>query len=172
MMDEDKIYQRIGEFVVSFQWLENRIREIGWFILDPSRENWPPMALRNERTAVLFKNVEKSFLDALPRCRLDPDIEADFSNSFAKNVERFRNLRRARNKILHSAYIELKAGGEVRGVMRSNPKLTKDSETGKPLFDQEMLSEKSFAEQFRQMAELALFFNRCYTQLIHRFPAD
>jgi len=172
MMDEDKIYRRIGEFVVSFQWLENRIREIGWFILDPSRENWPPMDLRNETTADLFAKVEKLFLDALPQCRLDPDLEADFRSSFAKNAERFRNLRRARNKMLHSAYIELKAGGEVHGVMRSNPKLTMDSETREFLFDQEMLSEKSFKEEFREMAELALFFNRCYTQLIHRFPAN
>ena len=172
MKDEDKIYQRIGEFVVSFQWIENRIREIGWFILNPSRENWPPMELRNETTADLFAKVEKLFLEALPRCRLDPDLEADFRSSFAKNAERFRNLRRARNKILHSAYIELKAGCKIHGVMISNPKLTMDSETGKPLFDQEILSEKSFEEEFRQMAELALFFNRCYTQLIHSLPAD
>ena len=171
-MDEDKIYQRIGEFVVSFQWLETRIREIGWFILDPSRENWPPMDLRNETTANLFVKVEKLFLDDLPRCRLCPDLEANFRDSFAENAERFHNLRRARNKILHSAYIVLKAGGEVCGIIRSNPKLIKDSETGEPLFDQDILSEKSFEEEFRQMSELAVFFNRCYTQLIHRFPAD
>lgn len=172
MMDEDKIYRRIGEFVVSFQWLENRIREIGWYILDPNRGNWPPMDLRNDTTADLFAKVEKLFLDALPRCRLDPDLEADFRSLFAKSAERFRNLRRARNKILHSAYIELKAGGEVHGVMRSDPKLIPDSETGKPLFDQEILSERSFEDEFREMAELDLFFNRCYTQLINRFPAD
>jgi len=170
MMDQDKIYQRIGEFVVSFQGLENLIREIEWFILDPGRENWPPMDQRNETTAILFTKVEELFLDALPRCQLDSELEADFRRSFAVNAERFRNLRRARNKILHSAYIELKAGGEVHGVMRSNPKLIMDSETGEPLFDQELLSEKSFEKEFREMAELFVFFNMCYKQLIQRFP--
>jgi hypothetical protein len=172
MLDEDKIYQRIGEFVVSFQWLENRIREIGWFILDPRRKYWPPMDLRNDKTAALFAKVEKLFLDALPRCRLDPELEADFRASFAKNSNRFHDLRKARNKILHSAYIELKAGGEVHGIMRSNPRLDVDDETGEPLFDQEMLSEKSFEYEFKEMAELAMFFSSCYQQLIDRLPEE
>ncbi len=44
-MDQDRIYQRIGEFVVCFQFLENQFREIGWFILDPARQEWPPLSL-------------------------------------------------------------------------------------------------------------------------------
>jgi hypothetical protein len=170
MLDEGKIYQRIGEFVVSFQWLENRIREIGWFILDPGRKNWPPLDLRNDTTATLFAKVEELFLDALPRCQLDPKLEADFRASFAQNAGRFHDLRRARNKILHSAFIELKAGGELQGIMRSNPRLDVDNETGERLFDQEMLSEKSFEYELKEMVDLAMFFNRCYTQLIHRLP--
>jgi hypothetical protein len=172
MFDETQVYRRIGEFVVSFQWLENRLREIGWFILDPSRRNWPPADLRDDSTAVLFNKVEKLFLDALPKCRLDPEIETDFRVSFERYAVRFRNLRRARNKILHSAYIELKAGNEVHGLMRSNPRLVRDSETGEPLFDQEMLSEHAFAFELEEMAHLAMFFNRCYLQLIHRFQLD
>jgi hypothetical protein len=170
MSDEDKIYRRIGEFVVSFQWLENRIREMGWYILDPARKNWPPIDLRNDTNSVLIARVERLFLSALPKCRLDLQLEADFRNAFARNAVRFHALRRARNKILHSAYIELKAGGEVRGLIRSNPRLETDSETGEIMFDQEMLSEKSFDHEFKEMAELGMFFNRCYMQLIHRFP--
>jgi hypothetical protein len=172
MLDEDKVYQRIGEFDVSFQWLENRIREIGWFILDPDRKTWPPTGLRNKTTADLFNKVEKLFLDAIPRCRLSPDLEKDFRTQFAKNAIRFRDLRRARNKILHSAFIELKAGGEVHGIMRSNPRMEIDSDTGEPLFEQEMLSDNSFDFEFKEMAELAIFFNRCYMQLIHRFGIE
>jgi hypothetical protein len=172
MWDEDKIYQRIGEFVVCFQWLENRVREIGWLILDPSRERWPPKELRNDTTAALFAKVEKLFLDALPKCRLDPELEADFRASLAKNAARFRSLRKARNKILHSAYIELKGGGEVHGLIRSNPRLAVDPETGELVFDREMLSEKAFEYEFKEIAALAMFFNRCYMQLIHRLPAE
>ncbi len=35
MSNEQAVYQRIVEFAVSFQWIENKLREIGWFILDP-----------------------------------------------------------------------------------------------------------------------------------------
>ena len=58
------------------------------------------------------------------------------------------------------------------GLMRSNPKLNVDEETGEPLFDQEALTEKSFEKEFQKMEEVALFLNRCYMQLIQRFPMD
>lgn len=41
MSNEDVIYQRIGEFTVSLLWLENKLREIGWFILGPNACNGP-----------------------------------------------------------------------------------------------------------------------------------
>jgi len=169
-MDEAKIYQRIGEFVVSFQWIENRIREIGWFILDPSRKDWPPMPLRNLSGAALFSEVRRLFLAALPNCQLDSELEDEFKTSFATNALLFEDVRRARNRILHSTFIELKAGGELQELLRSNPRVTVDAETGELLFDQEMLSEQSFQQEFEDMARLAFFFNRCYIQLIHRLP--
>lgn len=172
MLDQSKIYQRIGEFVVSFQWIENLLRQIGWDILDPSKKNWPPRGLRNLTTEQLFDKVEKLFLNALPLCQLTPELEADFRTSFAEYAPRFHKLRQVRNSILHSAYIELKAGGEVQALMRSDPKFGIDEETGKPMFDQELLSEKSFEFEFKEMAELGLFYGRCRLQLIHRLPRE
>lgn len=169
-MNESQIYQRIGEFVVSFQWLENRVREIGWFILDPSRKEWPPKHLRNESTDKLFTKVERLFLQALPKCGLSLEHEENLRLSFIEHGARFHLLRRARNKILHSAFIELKAGGEIKGLLRSNPQIAIDPETGESLFDQELLTENSFRAEMAEMADLAMFFNMCYTQLIHRFP--
>ena len=61
IMDEARTSQRIGEFVVSFQSLENRIREIGWFILDPGRKEWPPKLLREETNAALFDKSRSYF---------------------------------------------------------------------------------------------------------------
>jgi len=172
MLDEAKVYQRIGEFVVSYQGLEQLVREIGWFVLDPSRKKWPPTDLRNDRAVDLFKTVQKLFLDALPRCRLGARIEDEFRTSFARNVSRLHDLRRARNKILHSAFIELKAGGQVHGLMRADPRLEVDDETGEMLFDQETLSERSFEFELREIADLAVFFSRCYIQLIHRLQVE
>lgn len=169
-MDQSQIYQRIGEFAVSFQWLENRIREMGWFILDPSRTEWPPKLLRKESTEQLFIKVEQLFIDALPKCGLNLEREESLRTSFVQYGARFHALRRARNKILHSAFIELRAGGEEHRLLLSNPQVTVDPETGESLLDQEFLTEGSFGNEMSEMADLAMFFNMCYTQMIHRFP--
>jgi hypothetical protein len=33
-----------------------------------------------------------------------------------------------------------------------------------------MLSKESFHQEFREMADLSMFLNRCYVQLLHRLP--
>lgn len=171
---EDGVYRRIGEFVVSFQWVEDKFREIGWFILDPDRRTWPPRNLRSENSDQLAKKVWTLILDALPKCRLDPELERDFREAVEVNTARFVAVRKARNRILHSAFHEHKAGGEVVSIVRSHPRLIVDNETGEISFDQEPLTEASFATDMREMAELALFLNRCYLQLVHRLnvPAE
>ena len=171
MTEEAIVYQRIGEFTVSFQWLENRLREIGWLVLDPDRVQWPPRKLRSLTNQELIDEVHDLFKGALPKCNLGAELEADLSRSFAACALELHQLRRDRNRILHSAFIELKAGGEVIRLMRSNPKLHVDEETGEPLFDQEMLSPGSFATEMQRMAEAANFLNRAYMQLIYRYPA-
>lgn len=170
MYDEGFVYQRIGEFAVSFQWLENKLREIGWLILDPNRKNWPPKGLRSLTNKKLIDKVHELFLQALPRCTLGRELENDFRTSFATCAQELHQLRRDRNRILHSAFIELKAGGEVVALMRSNPRLNVDEETDEVLYDQEMLTPESFASEMRKMAEVAMFLNRAYLQLIHRYP--
>jgi hypothetical protein len=167
---EDIAYQQIGEFAVSFQWLENKLREIGWLILDPERSQWPPAGLRGLTNEKLVDRVHQLFLQALPRCKLPPDLEAEFRDSFASSAEALHQLRRDRNRILHSAFIELKAGGEVQGLLRSNPKIQVDEETGETLFDQELLTPESFSKEMKMMADLAISLNRAYVQLIHRYP--
>lgn len=170
MTNEALVYQRIGEFTVSFQWLENRLREIGWFVIDPRRRQWPPKDLRTLTNEKLIDRVHELFLQALPKCKLPPELEEDFRSAFAACTETLHELRRDRNRILHSAFIELQAGGEVVGLLRSNPKLSVDEETGRPLYDQELLSADSFESEMRKMGEAAIFLNRAYTQLLHRYP--
>lgn len=170
MTDEALVYQRIGEFTVSFQWIENKLREIGWFVLDPDRKNWPPKDLRTLTNQRLIDRVHELFLQALPQCRLDAELETNFRESFASCVRDLHQLRRDRNRILHSAFIELKSGSEVMGLMRSNPRLNVDEETGEVLYDQELLTPESLVEEMRKMAEAAMFLGRAYLQLIHRYP--
>lgn len=170
MSQEERVYQRIGEFAVSFQWIENKLREIGWFVMDPSRSKWPPSGLRSLTNEKLIDRVHELFVDALPKCKLPKKLEADFKDSFESTVKALHQLRRDRNRILHSAFIELKAGGEVQGLFRSSSKIQVDEETGEPLFDQEFLTVESFSMEMKVMADVALFLNRAHLQLIHRYP--
>lgn len=163
-----EIYQRIGEFVVSYQWIENQLREIGWIILDPNHQKFPQTELREESSFELFQEFERLFLEALPKCRLPLDFENDFRSSLKEHKEIFHNLRKSRNNILHSAYLELKGGGEVLAIMRSNPKIN----TKETVRDNEILTEKSFEQEMQNMTKLALFLGRCKMQLIHRYPID
>lgn len=167
-MEQDKIYQRIGEFVVCFQFLENQFREIGWFILDPARREWPPPCLREESSYQLAEKVYDLYTNCLPCCKL-PN-EAQLRKSFRELVDQFHELRKQRNRFLHSAYIELKAAGEVKALLRSNPILKADPESNEPLMDQEILSESSFEKEMKEMAELSLNLGIHYKQLIHRLP--
>lgn len=170
MNNEDLVYQRIGEFAVSFQWLENKLREIGWFVLDPERSKWPPAGLRNLTNEKLVDKVHQLFVEALPTCKLQHSLESEFKESFASAAKALHQVRRDRNRILHSAFIELKAGGEVQGLLRSNPKIQVDEETGEVLFDRELLTADSFSKEMKKMADVAVLLNRAYIQLIHRYP--
>jgi hypothetical protein len=118
----------------------------------------------------LINEVHRLFRDALPKCDLPADLESDFIESFASCVETLHQLRRDRNRILHSAFVELKAGGEVRALLRSNPRPMVDEDTGEYQFDREALKPDSFDAEMRKMAEAAFFLSRAYAQLIQRYP--
>lgn len=170
MENQAEIYQRIGEFAVSFQWIENKLREIGWFIFDPERKEWPPKGLRNLTNYDLVNKVSDLFEEALPKCKLDQDLETEFAQAFGQIVKDLHQIRKDRNRILHSAFIEIEAGGDVQAIIRSNPRLGVDDETGEATFDQEALTPESFASEMQKMAAIAQFLNRAYVQLIHRYP--
>lgn len=167
--EQDKIYKHIGEYVVSFQWIENQLREIGWYILDPEKKDWPPKALRNKTNCQLANEVKQLYLEAIPKCNLNSERETDFINTFNKCVELLHQIRKARNTILHSAFIECKADGEAQGIIRTDPKIKYD-ESGEVIFNREILSPSSFESEMNKIADVGWFLNRAYLQLIHRYP--
>ena len=169
-MNTDKIYQRIGEFAVSFQWLENRLREIGWLVLDPARNEWPPKALRNLTNHDLVNKVEELYVGLIDD--LDIEDQEERKANFRSLITTCHDIRKYRNNLLHSAYMELEAGDEVIGVLRSNPKPQVDPSSGEALFDQEVLSEEAILDEMRKLAKVAFSLNMHYTQLIHWAPFD
>jgi hypothetical protein len=168
MNDIDKAYRSIGEFAVAFQWIENKYREIGWFILDPERKGWPPMQLRAESNKDLINTVTDLYLNLASKYQFPngPAQSADFAR--LRNV--FHALRRFRNRLLHSVFIEFKSGGELIGLLRSNPQVMVDTETGEVIFDQEPFTEAVIHEKLEEIAGAAWRLNTHFMQLVHWFP--
>jgi hypothetical protein len=128
MSDVDRAFQALGEFVVAFQWVENKYREIGWFLLDPERKDWPPRDFRTESNAELLNSVTELYLKVVASHSFPRGREA--AEDFVALRDRFHQLRRHRNAFVHSTYIEIKGGGDVLGYLRSDPKLRVDPDTG------------------------------------------
>jgi hypothetical protein len=169
-LNTDKLYQRIGEFVVCFQWIENKFREIGWLILDPMRKQSPPMSLRDLSNKEVIDKVESLFVNLV--ARLDVEDREERIRDFKAIVAGCHELRQYRNNLLHSAFIELKGGGEVFGILRSNPKVKTDPATGDVLFDQEALTDEAISKRLRKLGELAFPLGQHYLQLIHWSPFE
>lgn len=157
------LYQRIGEFAVSFQWLESRVREIGWLIHDPQRAQWPPLILRQVTNQVLLNVVHDMFIAAMDE--INNADALDRKEPFRSLIDRLHRLRRQRNNLLHSAYIELKSGGEVQDILMANPKVQYvDDEV---TFDVDVLTPEKIQALIEEAAHIGFALNIHYTQLIH-----
>lgn len=166
----DRAYKSIGEFVVVFQWAEDQYRQIGWFILDPERENWPPVQLRKETNQELVDKVTELFVGLTQMYNFPngPERRADFE---ALRLQ-FHEMRKFRNRLLHSTYLELKVGGELRAYVRSNPKIGVDPDTGELIYDQEPFSEDVVHSKIKEYADAMFRLGDHYIQLIHWYPFE
>jgi len=163
----DKIYQHIGEFVVSFQWLEFKSREIGLYIIDHEKLNFGErQELINLTNEKLIEEVKKLFLDNIKYCFLPKDFEKTFVDRFTDCCSRLHKMRQIRNSILHSAYLEIDSHGTSLGMLKKdNKKLLKKG------FDAsiEPLTSKSFNKYLFEMAEIGISLNLCLSQLRMRY---
>jgi hypothetical protein len=171
MTTEDKIaatHQALGEFVVIFQWVENLYRQIGWFILDPERKDWPPSKLRRETNCQLIDKVTEMFVNLTQTYAFANGDEK--AKDIVELKDHFHELRRYRNRLLHSTYVELKGGGEVHGYIRSNPEVGVDPETGDLISDQEDFTAETIYSKIREYGDYMLRLNFLHAQLIHWAP--
>lgn len=162
-MNPDLLYQKVGEFVVSFQWIEHRLREIGWLINDPQRKVWPPLDLREESNSQLLNKVEEIYVNFIKSSAITN--KEDKITSFKKTISSLHEYRKYRNILLHSAYIEISSGDELLEIWRSNPKIKyKD---GAAIFDKESLTPEKINEVMQSMAKDAFDLNIWYIQATH-----
>ena len=167
--DSNLIYQRIGEYAVSFQWLEHRIRETGWLLIDPDRKMWLPTELRDITNNKLLNRVNDLYLKTLDS--FTGDGVKEYCDSFKYVIDRAHKVRQERNNLLHSAYFELKAGGEVMGIMQSNPRLVVEDD-GEYEVNAEILSEENITTLLTNLVTVSVGINLHYSQLIYWAPFD
>jgi len=171
MFTEYKIataHQALGEFVVDFQWIENLYRQIGWFILDPERKDWPPTKLRHETNCQLIDKVTDMFV-SLTQAYAFPNGD-EKAKDILELKDHFHELRRYRNRLHHSTYVELKSNGEVHGYIRSNRGVSVGSETGELIFDQEDFTAEAIYSKIHEYSDYMLRLHFLHVQLIHWTP--
>jgi hypothetical protein len=162
----NKLYQTIGEFIVCFQFMEDQIRNIGWIINDPERKRWPPTILRKETNQQLLDKVYRMFCIESEKWN-GKNTSFGKSESFKNVIERAHDMRRYRNELIHAAYMELKGGGEIFGLIKSNLNKVKTKSVAKG--ESELLTISSINTKMKAMALISFDLNLFYTQLVHSF---
>lgn len=160
--DLERMFCDIGRIVVLFQVLENQVWQLGVVALglddfDRSRRRLTGLAFKElcDRTGTAVFDR----LDALGR----PAHE--YRRRVQGALDRCDDLRMQRNQTVHSAYVFLEGGGELRGVLRSD--ITRGPAPDALEFDQELLTDTSFTGMTAQLASAAFELSLCRVQLIH-----
>jgi hypothetical protein len=168
--DLDEVHQAIGEFVVFFQSVEDLYRQIGWKLVDPEQREWPPKQFRKESNKELIDKVTDLYIGLTQ--------QYSFPNGAEKAVEAeqlrgtFHRLRKFRNRMVHSAYHEVKGGGEVVAILRTNPRITVDPDTGEIEYDQETFDPDTIRRELAKQAQPFFVLHYLRVQLLHWYPFD
>jgi hypothetical protein len=165
-----QLYQSIGELVMATQWVESRYRELGWFIQDPERSTWPPRTLRKESLAQLIDAVTEMFLELI-RTSTFPN-GGEFAKIASAVHDSLHQLRNYRNQVLHSAFVELKAGGEVVGNLRTDAKRGVDPDTGELIGKLEDISAEAVRAALATFGDACFHLNMMYLQAIQWYGLD
>jgi hypothetical protein len=160
-LDADAIYRQIGVYVVSFQHLENQLFQICWFLSEPCYSESGRRELAEKPYGWLVGETGRRVYDFL--CSQNRE-NSEFAEGFHTHLSQCHAIGKERNRIVHSAYIHLEAGGKLHGIVRSD--MRKDSQGPDVDFDQEYLTEQAFADELRQIAEVAIALSVDFRQLI------
>lgn len=163
---EDAIYSAIGKFQVSFQWIEQKYREIGWFIHDPERKQWPPRILRSENNKEIIDKVTKMLLDLIST--YNPPLGEDVSEKAKRLQIVFHEFRKFRNTLTHASFIEfhLEAPLTIGISNKINFDLDGSIITSKPI------SADTINNSLAEIARDAFELGQIYIQLIHWYPFE
>lgn len=174
--DAAKMYQRVGEFVVAFQWFEVTVLNILW-LLDQPRMSWDERLRTSEiRFVEKLDKAANRFserMDDLERWSRNGTLPQTVEENarhwrarFASIISDCRVLNRQRNEIVHSSYVHLEAGGEIHGIVRSKVVLERRGTSD----DFELRSKDALPElddALKEMATLSLALGTAQLQIVH-----
>ena len=164
--DIDDFHMALGEFLVSFQFIEQFYRQIGWLLSDPARLTWPPVTFRKGTNQQLIDGVTDLYLSVVESQGLPNG--APMVARIASMRDRSHALRKTRNILVHAAYIEMKAGREVVGYL--GPRLVVDPDTGDLTEVLEPMLAADIRRELVPAAEIAYALNLIHIQLINWLP--
>jgi hypothetical protein len=159
----DRIYQRIGEVVVGFQWVENQLEQIIWALRDPHWKGDPRIHTADVWFKTLVDDAEREMAAFIARVK--PEDPGGWGTRFPQLLNRCRELAKRRNRIVHATFVEIKVGDDLAGILLSD--MRRDKATNQITLDQETLSDDSFRELMEEIAAVAVELGFTHTQLIH-----
>jgi len=166
--DLDEVHQAIGEFVVFFQSVEDMYRQLGWQLVDPEKKSWPPQQFRKESNQELIDKVTDLYIELTRRYSFPNGAEKAAEAEDLRGI--FHALRKFRNRMVHSAYHEVKGGGQVVAILRTSPRITLDPDTGEIEYDQEAFDPDVIRQQNGKHAQAFFMLHALRMQLIHWYP--
>jgi hypothetical protein len=165
VFDANPMYEAMGKYVIAFQWFVNRLWLAASFAEHPSQNQSDRWALVDLSVGQLISRFEKTATAFV--LRWAPDEANSFSEVLKALVDKCHAARLQRNRLLHSAYVHLEAGGELYGIMRSDITWRGATDSDHPSFDQEIASPQLFAAELDNVVQTGIEVNQLYLQLIH-----
>ncbi|PYF06268.1 hypothetical protein C8J30_1322 [Rhodobacter viridis] len=161
MLEAERIYKFIGEYVVCFQWLEGRIDEI--FLMARGHKRRPETLswLTRQTNDNKIKEFVKLITSGVP---FDPVCVDGWGERLQSVVGRLQNERRRRNGIMHAQFLF-----DFLPVNVPVLRLHLRHENDVPVFDQEYLSPQRCDQIIEELAQLAFDLNMICVQLRHSY---
>ena len=148
-----------------FQLVENYLVRISELLVDPN-------LTRNGRVILAglgFRDlaVKANVLFALLAEKIQVPEAKEKQREFDALTKHCLELAALRNRLVHSTYVHLEAGGELQIILRSKAKLmTGGPEGPRYTFDQEQLTDVSLDDALKDVAETALALSTFQRQVL------
>jgi len=159
----ERVYRRLGEFIVALQWFEDTLLDMITKLVAPERFFAARAAFLSMRFAEKIRVAEHMFLQVVEELGREGDsLAAQWSETFREICNRLTKLNEQRNKVVHSSYVELMAGGALKGIVLAKERIKR----GAALHDySDPIDELDSA--LRGAGALALELSRAATQVTH-----